>query len=94
MKKSKNRKTFVPTAKLKFLIALLASLLTAGFIAAPAAAETVQISSVTELIAFRDRVNNGEADIDAELTADIVWNAAANGQWSPIGKWYTNVTYT
>ena len=94
MKKSKNRKTFVPTAKLKFLIALLASLLTAGFIAAPAAAETVQISSVAELIAFRDRVNNGEASLDAELTADIVWNAAANGQWSPIGKWYTNVTYT
>jgi hypothetical protein len=39
------------------------------------------------------RVNDGEDDLDAELTADIVWDRSADGEWSPIGKRLTNVTY-
>ena len=57
------------------------SLITAGIIGAPAAAlaELVQISGAAGLKEFADRVNKGEDGLDAELTADIVWNRAADG---------------
>jgi hypothetical protein len=66
---------------------------------APAAAsdEVFKISNVTELKEFVRRVNyaydgNGDDALDAELTADIKWNASVDGQWKPIGN-LLNVTY-
>lgn len=52
---------------------LLAMVLVLGLVpgSAWAVEDTVLISSAEELAAFRDRVNGGEADLDARLTADI-----------------------
>lgn len=44
--------------------------------------EVVSIATADELKAFRDRVNNGETELNAVLTADIDLQKAA---WTPIG---------
>ena len=51
----------------------------------------VAISNKAELIAFRDKVNDGTAfeyyngASSFELTADIEWNLDTDGKWTPIG---------
>ena len=42
-----------------------------ALVSAPAGAETVQIASAADWAAFADRVNNGETDLCAEMTADV-----------------------
>jgi hypothetical protein len=67
------------------LVILTLALTGAGFALAPTpgSAEVVQIGTAEDLLAFAERVNAGEADLDAELTADIV----VEDSWvSPIGK--------
>ena len=41
------------------------------FIAVSAPAETVQIASAADLAAFANRVNAGETELCAEMTADV-----------------------
>ncbi|MDL2298873.1 hypothetical protein LJC40_06990 [Synergistaceae bacterium OttesenSCG-928-D05] len=51
------------------------------FSASSAFADTVSIGTPEQLAAFRDRVNGGEPELDALLTADIL----LSGDWKPIG---------
>jgi hypothetical protein len=85
MKWKKGAFARLPLAMLAIFIAVL-SLAAAP---APSAAddepepEVVQIGTAEDLLNFADRVNAGEADLDAELTADIV----VEDSWvSPIGQ--------
>ena len=52
-------------------------------------AQTVSISNASELVAFANRVNNGEMTLDAILTTDINMSGVA---WDyPIGRWNPKV---
>ena len=52
-------------------------------------AQTVSISNASELVAFANRVNNGEMTLNAVLTADINMSGVA---WDyPIGRWNPKV---
>lgn len=57
--------------------------------AGTAMAEVVRIGTESDLAAFRDRVNNGEVTLDAELTADI----RLTKNWVPIGQHIIGVSH-
>ena len=70
----------------KKLFSLLAFVLC---LASGVMAQDVAISNASELVAFADRVNNGEMTLNAVLTADINMSGVA---WDyPIGRWNPKV---
>lgn len=48
-----------------------------------------KIRTSEQLAAFRDRVNNGETNLDIKLMNDIDLGGSQENQWTPIGNSYT-----